>query len=188
MLKIKKSLLHVGTKFYNPFALINILNILNLWWKSQVNAFRATPLVCLFLALGQLDNSDYAQCLKNDEFNNSSTLRDRRVMFEDKLERFLKWRVRSWNILWKSLADINQDGSPCWSMKIPNPSCAISWSTEKSVKDIFTSLNYFTFYIHQIRYVLHTLYKSENLWLSNELFHNPKWNSWDNFMAHFIHH
>ena len=43
-----------------------------------------------FLALGQLDNSDYAQCLKNDEFNNSSTLRDRRVMFEDKLERFLK--------------------------------------------------------------------------------------------------
>lgn len=100
----------------------------------------------------------------------------------------MKWRVQSWNILWKSLADINQDGSPCWSMKIPNPSCAISWSTEKSVKDIFTSLNYFTFYIHQIRYVLHTLYVSENLWLSNELFHNPKWKSWDNFMAHFTHH
>lgn len=140
MLKIKKSLLQVGTKFYNPFVLTNILNILNLWWKSQVNTFRATPRVCLLLALGQLDNSDYAQCLKNDEFNNSTTLRDRRVIFE------------SWNILWKSLADINQDGSPCWSMKIPNPSCAISWSTEKSVKDIFTSFS-------QLFHFLHTLDK-----------------------------
>ena len=112
--------------------------------KVASQPFRATPRVCLLLALGQ--------CLKNDDFNNSSTLRDRRVIFEDKLERFLKWRVQSWNVLWKSLADINQDGSPCWSMKIPNPSCAISWSTEKSVKDIL-------FYISQLFHFLHTLDK-----------------------------